>query len=136
MAYTLHLLTTAAECDAVLANFQSRLRALNQQAGTLVFQQENAEESVADIDIALATATSDVDSLTLQVPTIANAQVKKRKQELLRQAESRKAGLRYRRESRGGMAALLLELDHGQVTAQIDEITALATAVTAHKATL
>jgi len=136
MAYTLTLLTTAAECDAVLTQLQSRLRTLNQQASTLVFQQENAEESVADIDIALATATSEVDSLTLLVPTIANAQVKKRKQELLRQAESRQASLRYRRESRGGAAALLLELDYDQITAQIDQIRALAAAVTTHKATL
>jgi hypothetical protein len=136
MAYTLSYLTTADDCDAVLTDTQHQLRLLNHQVEDLAIDEVNSSRGVVNIEVELAKADSEIDTLNTLIPTLTDASNKKNSQMKLRRAENRKSELQYRRESSGGIAALMREVGLKRVQLQITELTSFAAAVTAHKATL
>jgi hypothetical protein len=136
MTYSIMLLTTTDDCDAVLSDTQFQLRLLTHQAEDLAIDTTTSSRGVVSIEVELAKTASEIDSLTRIVPTITDSALKKENEAKLRRAINRQADLQERRETRGGIAQLVRELAQSRVQVQMTEITAFLAAVTAHRATL
>ena len=137
MPYSLTMLKTAAECDAVLKQTQARLRELNHQAYLLGHERQEAEEKATDVQVALIGVEADIAGYHSKRDVLPDDSVAHDKNEArLRDSINRRAQLTDRQAARGSVALLVHELKLSQVQVQITEVTTLATAVTAHKATL
>lgn len=136
MAYSLSYLTTADDCDAVLTDTQFQLRLLNHQVENLAIDEVSSGRGVLNIEVELAKAESEIGKLNSLLPTLTDASNKKNGEMKLRRALNRQSELQYRRESSGGIAALMREVGLKRVQLQIDELTSFAAVVTAHKAAL
>ncbi|MBO2010361.1 hypothetical protein [Hymenobacter negativus] len=137
MAYSVNLLTTPADCDAVLTIAQAELRNLNHRADNLDFTRENSTDGATEMQAELASLTAEIGALNTIIPTLAaGTKARKTNEVNLRRATNRQADLNDRQESRGPAALLIRELDLAQVQVQITETNAFIAAVTAHKATL
>jgi len=136
MSYSLSYLTTTDDCDAVLTDTQFQLRLLNHQVEDLSIDDVSSGRGVIGIEVEIAKTNSEIATLTQRIPNMTDASVKKTYELQLRRATNRKNELQYRRENKGGIAALMREVGLKRVQLQLDELTAFAAAVTAYKATL
>ncbi|WP_210518335.1 hypothetical protein [Hymenobacter terricola] len=135
MAYSVNLLTTAAECDAALALAATELRDLNHRGDNLDYTRENTTDSATEIQAEMASLTAEIGALNTIIPTLAaGTKARKTNEVNLRRATNRQADLTDRQESRGPVALLTRELDLAQVQVQITETNAYIAAVTARKA--
>lgn len=137
MAYPVNLLTTAAECDAVLADAQTELRDLNVRETVLDAQGERTSETAADTTADLAAQNAIIAALTPVLPTLpAGTKAYFNTEGDLRRATQRRDNLTASQQLRGPVAALNRALDLRQVQVQIAEINAFVAEVTARRAAL
>lgn len=137
MAYSVNLLTTPADCDAVIAMADSELRDLQHREENLDYSRENSTESAAEVQAELASLSAEIGALNTVIPTLAPGTKARKNNEIsLRRATNRQANLNDRQELRGPVALLTRELELAQVQAQITETTAFRAAVVARRAAL
>ena len=137
MAYSVNLLTNAADCDAAIAMADSELRDLQHRADNLDYSRENSTESATEVQAEMASLDAEITALNTIIPTLAAGTKARRSNEIsLRRATNRQAILNDKQDSRGPVALLIRELQLAQVQAQITETTAFKAEVVARKAAL
>lgn len=136
MAFSVNLLTTAAECDEVLDDARDDKRALDRRIYNLEYTVEDSTDSSQERTAALAAANLEVQNIASFVDALPDGDLKKRQQRALRLATDRRDSLADTSTSAGPVAALARELDLAQAQAELVEVTAFIAAVEARKAAL
>ncbi|MFD2784361.1 hypothetical protein [Hymenobacter rubripertinctus] len=135
MAYPLNLLTTPAECDAVLAAAQTELRDLGVRETVLDAQGDRSSETAATNTADLASQEAVIAALTPVLPTLpVGSRAYFNTEADLRRATQRRDNLLANQLQRGPVAALNRALDLRQVQVQIAEINAFVAEVIARRA--
>lgn len=76
MAYSLSTITTAAECNVLLANANSDRRALEHKKNNLLYQQENSTITATARQAALLEVTSELNMLDAQIASMPDGERK------------------------------------------------------------
>ncbi|TYZ14397.1 hypothetical protein FY528_01315 [Hymenobacter lutimineralis] len=135
--FPIELLTTAAECDAVLDAAQNELRDLGVRETVLTAQGDRTSESAANSTADLAAQKAIIDALTPVIDTLpAGSRTRLSTEANLRRATQRRDNLLAGQQVYGAIAALNRALDLRQVQAQITEVNLFITEVTTRKAAL
>ncbi|RSK39471.1 hypothetical protein [Hymenobacter perfusus] len=136
MAYSIDQLTTAAECDQVLAYITDELRVLNQRRSEFTYQVDTAASTSAEQTAELESLTAEISFLTPLIPTLPASKKRTERENELRRSTDRRDELLSRQGTRGPVSLLIRELELAQIEAQLTETTALQTSVTARRAAL
>ena len=137
MAYPVNLLTTQAECDAVLAAAQIELRDLGVRETVLDAQGDRTSETAASATADIAAQQAIIAALTPVLPTLpAGSRAYFNAEGDLRRATQRRDNLTANQQQRGPVAALNRALDLRQVQVQLAEINTFVAEVTARRAAL
>ena len=137
MAYSVNVLTTTADCDKLLAEAESELKALRHRSTNLDYARDSTSEAATETQATLASLDAEIQNLTTLIPTLAEGTKSRKSNEVdLRTAIYQRAKLTDKQEARGPVALLTRERDLAQTEAQITEITAFVAAISARKAVL
>ncbi len=136
MAYSLHLLSTRAQCDAVLAYAQTKLNLLNYHDTQTGRRAENLASSATDLASELTGLTAYIAAMTPVIATLPAGKDRDRQANDLRVKTDRRATLLARQSQQGPEALIGSELDAALVDAQLPLGQDLIAQVTAHRATL
>jgi len=136
MAYSIDQLTTAAECDQVLAYITDELRVLNQRRSEFTYQVDTAANTSAEQTAELESLTAEISFLTPLIPTLPASKKRTERENELRRSTDRRDELLSRQGTRGPVSLLIRELELAQIEAQLTETTALQTSVTTRRAAL
>ncbi len=137
MPYPVQLLTTVADCDAVLASAQSELQDFQLRESVLGRRDEKTSESAASAAAELTSLNATIALLTPLIPTLpAGSKIRFSNETSLRQATHRREDLVAARPTSGPVAALVQALDLRQVQVQTAEIQRCISEVTARRAAL
>ena len=135
MAFSVNLLATPTQCDALLATKQRERTGLVNRLNNLAFQLANWNDSTsAEADLAATQAL--ITGLTPVVNALADGDDKRRNQNMLNRYETRANNLIGRVENYGTIALLEKELDRDTVTGNIAVLDTFIAAVTARRAAL
>jgi hypothetical protein len=135
MAFSVNLLTTTAQCDALLATKQRERTGLVNRLNNLSFQLDNWDDSAsAEADLAATQAL--ITGLTPVVEALADGDDKRRNQNMLNRYETRANNLTSKVENYGVTALLEKELDRDGVTSDVAVIDTFITAITTRRAQL
>ncbi|GAA4350414.1 hypothetical protein GCM10023185_08080 [Hymenobacter saemangeumensis] len=136
MAYSLSLLTTYAQCDAVLA-------AANKKLGTLSFRDTTTDRSVGNTTETATSISNELSSLntylTAMAPALASLPAGRERDELgdeLRIKTDRRDALLSRQRRVGPEKLVERELEQALLTPQLPLVQDLIAQITAHRATL
>jgi hypothetical protein len=136
MSYSLDVLTTTADCDAMISIAQKEKGTLTYRKTTLEWQQANFNENSGDVDQELPAILTEIDFLKAAIATMADGPAKEDKKDKLRKAESRKYTLSKKDKTYGNLALLSLQLEIARVQKEMDEVDIFTQNVTTKKATL
>lgn len=137
MAYPVQLLTSIADCDAVLADAQAELRTFQVRSSVLDLRDDNTTASATETAAELTDLDATIALLTPLIPTMAaGSKLRLTNERALRTASRRREDLTLAQPTRSGVAALLQALDARQIQVQVTEIEQCIAEVTAHRATL
>jgi len=135
MAFSVNLLSTPAQCDALLTAKQRERTGLVNRLNNLNFQLANWDNATsAQADLAATQAL--VAGLTPIVATLPEGDDKRRQQNLLNRYETRANNLTSKVENYGASALLEKELDRDGVTDDITRLDGFIAAVTTRRAEL
>ncbi|GAB2871035.1 hypothetical protein [Hymenobacter ruber] len=135
MAFSTNLLTTQAECDALLATKQRERTGLNNRLNNLQFQLDNWDDSTS-AGTELAATQALIAGLTPVVAALPDGDDKRRNQNQLNRYETRVNNLTSKMENYGATAKLEKELDRDTLTSDIATLDTFVTAVTTRRAEL
>ncbi|WP_019947791.1 hypothetical protein [Hymenobacter aerophilus] len=134
MEYTVNALTTVADCDKLLVEDESDLKALRHRATNLDYARDSTSEATTETQATLAGLDAEIQALTSVILTLAEGTKARKNSEIdLRTATYRRARLTDKQEARGPVALLTHERDLAETEAQ-DE--AFISAITARKTSL
>ena len=136
MAYTLSLLTTAADCDSVIKFANSEKKDLDMKILVLTKSLEDSSETITDLDAELLAANASVTSLTTMIAGLQEGKTKDKNKRELKREEYSLYLLNERRGKNGSAAQLEGELELACITQRQASFVDFITSVTAHKATL
>lgn len=136
MAYSLSLLTTRAECDAVLAYAQAKLSLLTYQNTQTGRRTENLATSAGSTASELTGLHAYIAAMTPVITTLPLGKDRDRQQNDLRVKIDRRDTLLARQSQTGPEALVESELDSTLVDTQLPLVQDLLTQVTALRATL
>ncbi|GAB3866073.1 hypothetical protein GCM10028824_06090 [Hymenobacter segetis] len=132
MAFSVNLLTTIAECDALLATKQRERTGLANRLNNLQFQLDNWDDSTSATTELTATQAL-IAGLTPVVAALADGDDKRRNQNMLNRYETRANNLTSKVENYGTTALLEKELDRDTLTDGIATLDTFVAAVTARR---
>ena len=135
MAFSTNLLTTVAECDALLATKQRERTGLSNRLNNLQFQLDNWDDATSASTELTATQAL-IAGLTPVVAALPDGDDKRRNQNQLNRYETRVNNLTSKMENYGAAAKLEKELDRDTLTGDIATLDTFVTAVTTQRATL
>lgn len=136
MAYSLTLLTTRAQCDAVLTYAQAKLSLLTYHTTQTSRRAENLSTSASGMASELTGLNAYITALTPVITTLPAGKDRDRQANDLRVKTDRRDALVARQSQVGPEALVEAELDSILVDAQVPLVEDLVTQVTAHRATL
>jgi peptidoglycan hydrolase CwlO-like protein len=136
MAYTLTLLTTAAECDAVLKYAKNDKKDLQYKKLQLTRSLEDFNENSTELNDQLAALTAEVTTLTTVIAGLADGPYKTEQNKKLKKAEYSLFLATSRKNKNGSPAQLERELELEQADQQIAAVETFISQVTTHKAGL
>jgi hypothetical protein len=132
MAFSVNLLTTPAECDALLATKQRERTGLVNRLNNLQFQLDNWDDATSATTELTATQAL-IAGLTPVVAALADGDDKRRNQNMLNRYETRANNLTSKVENYGTTALLEKELDRDTLTGDIATLDTFVAAVTASR---
>ena len=135
MAFSVNLLTTVAQCDALLGTKQRERTGMVNRLNNLQFQLDNWDDSTSAATELTATQTL-ITSLTPIVAALPEGDDKRRNQNQLNRYETRANNLTSKVENYGVLALLDKELDRDTLTGDIATLDAFVAAVTTRRAAL
>ena len=135
MAFSVNLLTSAAECDALLATKQRERTGLVNRLNNLNFQLDNWDDSTSAVT-ELAATQALIAGLTPVVEALVDGDDKRRNQNMLNRYETRANNLTSKVENYGTTALLEKELDRDSLLAEIATLDGFIAAVQARRAAL
>jgi hypothetical protein len=135
MAFSVNLLTTAAQCDALLATKQRERTGLVNRLNNLQFQLDNWDDATSAETELTATQTL-IAGLTPVVAALPEGDDKRRNQNQLNRYQTRANNLTSKVENYGVLALLEKELDRDTLTGDIATLDTFVAAVTARRAAL
>lgn len=136
MAFSLNLLTTRPQCDAVLAYAQAKLSLLNYHDTQTGRRTENLTSSATSDTSELTGLNAYITAMTPVVGTLPAGRDRDKQQNDLRLKTDRRDTLVARQNQVGPEALVEAELDSTLVDAQLPLVQDLITQVTAYRATL
>lgn len=135
MAFSVNLLTTVVQCDALLTAKQRERTGLVNRLNNLNFQLDNWNDATsAEADLTATQAL--ITGLTPVVTALADGDDKRRNQNMLNRYETRANNLIGKVENYGVAALLEKELDRDGATADVAVLDTFIAAVTARRAVL
>ncbi|MBF9220444.1 hypothetical protein [Hymenobacter ruricola] len=135
MAFSVNLLTTAVQCDALLATKQRERTGLVNRLNNLQFQLDNWDDATS-AETELAATQTLITSLTPIVAALPDGDDKRRNQNQLNRYQTRANNLTSKVENYGVIALLEKELDRDTLTGDIATLDAFVAAVQARRAAL
>jgi hypothetical protein len=135
MAFSVNLLTTAAQCDALLATKQRERTGLVNRLNNLQFQLDNWDDATSAETELTATQTL-IAGLTPVVAALPDGDDKRRNQNQLNRYQTRANNLTSKVENYGVLAQLEKELDRDTLTGDIATLDTFVAAVQARRAAL
>jgi hypothetical protein len=136
MAYSVHLLTTPADCDSLLAYAQERLRVLRHRESVSSYASDTKAMGATDLADELAELHEDIAFYTDRLASMGVSETRIKRENELRKAIDRRDELLSRQGAEGAVALLKRELEKGETTARIAEIETFIAAVTERKSRL
>lgn len=136
MAYSVNQLTTAAQCDAVLALLTEARETLDLQQRVLDKRRDNLSEGATETSAGLSGITSEITAITDLIATLPEGPTRSGYERRKRGLERRQSQLQDRQLDFNPVALIDREFDVACLTASLAEATALEAAVRARKATL
>jgi hypothetical protein len=136
MSYTLTLLKTAADCDAVLQFAGSEKADLEFKKVVMTHSLQDFSQDSLELDAELTSVNSEVQTLQTMIASLPEGKVKEENKDKLKTAEYKQHLLNKRRNKKGFQAQLERELDLAHADTSIANLTAFISDVTAKKATL
>ena len=136
MAFSLNLLTTRAQCDAVLAYAQAKLGLLNYHDSQTGRRTDNLTTSATKDSSELTGLNAYITAMTPVIATLPAGKDRDKQTNDLRLKTDRRDTLVARQNQVGPEALVEAELDSTLVDAQLPLVQDLVTQVTAHRATL
>lgn len=137
MALSVNLLTTAAQCDAIIAQLDDRLRVITKREGDFDYQRDNATDTATDVSARLTRLTSKITELTTSLAALtAGTDEHRRTDEELTDAQYEQKKLTFRQADRGPVYLLLREADVDEAQSHRTSLEASRAAVVARRAQL
>jgi hypothetical protein len=136
MAYSLSLLTTRAQCDAVLAYAQTKLGLLTYHDTQTGRRADNLAASAGSIAAELTGLHAYIAAMTPVIATLPAGKDRDKQANDLRVKTDRRDTLLARQSQQGPEALVASELDAALVDAQLPLVQDLVTQVSAHRGTL
>lgn len=137
MNYSVNLLTTPADCDAVQALLAKDSAALTQRQSSLQFTLSQFDSTSPEVEGSLTAVTAQLAGIDTYINSLPAGSAARRKVELEKERlDVQQRLLTGRQENWGSVARLDHECDLARLTAELAEITACQAAVTARKAAL
>jgi uncharacterized lipoprotein YddW (UPF0748 family) len=136
MAYSLNLLTTRAQCDAVLAAANEKLKVLTFRDTETDYRTDNISAVAKDLSDELRSLNKYITAMT---PTLADLDPGKERDKLadeLRRKTDRRDELLSRQGKAGGEKLVIRELDQALLSPQLPLVQDYIAQVTNHRATL
>ena len=135
MAFSVNLLTSPGQCDALMTSKQRERTALLNRLSNLTYQLTNWNDATS-AEAELSSTKTLVAGLTPMIDTLPEGDDKRRNENLLLRYRARANNLTTKVENYGAIAKLEKELDRDEITADITVLDTLLAAVTARKAEL
>ncbi|MDB5203298.1 MAG: hypothetical protein JWQ27_2707 [Ferruginibacter sp.] len=136
MNYSTILLTTIADCDALLATAASEKDDLDIRKRQLERKQENAASNSTEIDADLASVTAEIEAYEAVIAGMPEGPAKQQLISKLTKAVYKKFTLEERRANYGVLAILQQQYTIACLEKDMLETDQFVAAVTVHKATL
>ena len=136
MSFSTNVLSTIAECDAVLTVATKEKRGLQYKKSSLDKQKESFSESSTTVDQDLTEIDAKVLALQTIVATLPEGDLKEENKIKLKSAEARQMALSRRDKNYTTVALLSLELDLERVQKESDAIDQFIADINSKKATL
>lgn len=136
MDYSLHLLTTWAQCDAVLAYAKAKLGLLGYHDAQTGRRTGNLTTSATNDAAELRSLNAYITAMTPVIPTLLPGKNRDKQINDLRTSTDRRDTLLARQSQQGPEVLIEAEAESGLVDIQVPFIQDLVTQVTAHRATL
>ena len=136
MAYSLALLTTRAQCDAVLAVANEKLRVLSFRGTETDYRADNTEATATGIQAELTGLNAYIAAITPVVAGMAPGTERTDLSDELRLKTDRRDSLVARQGKVGPEKLVVRELEQALLAPQVPLVQDLITQVTAHRATL
>ncbi|MCB2408211.1 hypothetical protein [Hymenobacter lucidus] len=136
MDYSLHLLTTRAQCDAVLAYATAKLGLLTYHDAQTGRRTGNLTTSATNDTSELASLNAYITAMTPVIPTLLAGKNRDKQVNELRTSTDRRDTLLARQGQQGPEVLLEAEAESGLVDIQVPFIEDFIAKVTAHRATL
>lgn len=130
MNYTVSLLTTEADCQALIDIAQSEKDGLNYRKTGLQRQRQTATLTSAEIETELASVIVEIDALQSVMNSLPEGPTKAETLRKYKKAEYKKFLLEQRKGNYGVMSLLEKEYDIACIEKDIEEADAFITAVT------
>ena len=136
MDYSLHLLTTRAQCDAVLTYANAKLGLLGYHDAQTGRRTSNLTTSATSDTAELASLNAFITAMTPVIPTLPAGKNRDKQVKELRVSTDRRDALLARQNEVGPEVLVEAEAEAGLVDIQVPFIQNLITKVTDHRATL
>ena len=136
MNYSLSLLTTRAQCDAVLAYANAKLGLLGYHDAQTGRRTTNLTTSATSDAAELTSLNAFITAMTPVIPTLPTGKGRDKQVKELRVSTDRRDTLLARQNETGPEVLVEAEAEAGLVDIQVPLIQDLITQVTAHRATL
>jgi hypothetical protein len=136
MPYSVELLDTVAECDAVLSKFELEKEDLEFRKTQVARLKKSYKINSTEIAAELIAVNAEITSLTAMVATLPEGERKEKAITELERAKLNKRVLTTRQQGFGSVALLERELELNMAESQLANVTAAITEVAARKAAL
>ncbi|TGE21694.1 hypothetical protein E5K00_15590 [Hymenobacter aquaticus] len=136
MNYSLSLLTTRAQCDAVLAYANAKLGLLGYHDAQTGRRTSNLTTSATSDAAELVSLNAFITAMTPVIPTLPAGKNREKQENELRVSTDRRDALLARQGQQGPEVLLEAEAESGLIDIQVPFIQDFIAQVTAHRATL
>ncbi|MBO2007916.1 hypothetical protein [Hymenobacter negativus] len=137
MALSVNLLTTTAQCDAIIATLDERLRIITKREGDFDYQRDNATDDATNVSARLVRLTSKITELTSSLATqTPGTDEHRRTDEELTDAQYEQKKRSFRQADREPVYLVLREVDVDDAQGRIARLTTSRTAVVTRRAEL
>ncbi len=133
MAYSLALITTIADCDALIVSAQRKQRDIQYRKTAQERQYENATESGSTTEVTLAATIAEIAALEQVVANLPEGPTKKELEDKLTTLKYKQFVLQNRKLKYGVFAVLEKEYMIGSIEKELLEVAAYTAALEARK---